>query len=131
MGDRRATRGLNPRVRVAVGAGPSQRERDDALARLLQSGDISIETIERIAELIGTRIRRDGRINHRWLNAGPEPVPERSFQFGVALRPSPTLALVRHDHDRLALETGRQQLQLLTPDRRFAQANNVTTPIRS
>jgi hypothetical protein len=53
MGDRRPTRGLNPRVRVAVGAGPSQRERDDALARVLESGDITIETIERIAELIG------------------------------------------------------------------------------
>jgi hypothetical protein len=53
MGDRRSTRGLNPRVRVAVAAGRSQRERDDALARLLESGDISIETIKRIAELIG------------------------------------------------------------------------------
>jgi hypothetical protein len=52
MADRRPTRGVNPRVRVAVGAGPPRRERDGELARLLAIGDISIETIERIAELV-------------------------------------------------------------------------------
>ena len=52
MGDRRPTRGLNPRVRIAVGVRPSRLEQDEELARLLENGDISIETIERIVELI-------------------------------------------------------------------------------
>jgi hypothetical protein len=49
-------------VRVAVGAGSPRRERDDELARPLESGDISIETIERIAELVEnmpTKLRDD------------------------------------------------------------------------
>jgi hypothetical protein len=37
---------------MAVGVRPSRLEQDDELARLLEIGDISIETIERIAELI-------------------------------------------------------------------------------
>jgi hypothetical protein len=52
MGDRRETRGLNPRVRIAVGVRPSKTERDEELTRLVERGDISIETIEHIVELI-------------------------------------------------------------------------------
>lgn len=53
MGDRRPTRGLNPRVREAVGAhGPAQWDNGE-LIRLMESGDISRETTERIAQLLG------------------------------------------------------------------------------
>ena len=53
MGDRRPTRGLNPRVRKAVGVRRERPERDDELAQLMESGDFSPETMERVAELLG------------------------------------------------------------------------------
>ena len=40
---------------------PSHRERDDELARLADNGDISMETIERIAELIANMSPKERR----------------------------------------------------------------------
>ena len=53
MGDRRPTRGLNHRVREAVGAREHPRWDNSELIRLMESGDISPETVERMAELLG------------------------------------------------------------------------------
>jgi hypothetical protein len=53
MGDRRPTRGLNPRVREAVGVQRRPQWDNTELIRLLESGEVSPETMERIAELLG------------------------------------------------------------------------------
>jgi hypothetical protein len=50
---RRPTRGLNNRVREAVGArGPAQWDNSE-LIELMESGDVSPETMERMAQLLG------------------------------------------------------------------------------
>ena len=49
MNDPRPTRGLNPRVREAVGARrPAQRDNGEPI----RMGDVSPETVKRIAELL-------------------------------------------------------------------------------
>jgi hypothetical protein len=54
VGDRRETRGTNWRVREAVGVRqPRPQHQDQELVQLLESGDFSQDTIQRLAEALG------------------------------------------------------------------------------
>jgi hypothetical protein len=52
--DRRPTRGLNNRVREPIGRHrPDRLQDDNQRARPIESADVSPETMERLAELLG------------------------------------------------------------------------------
>jgi len=57
MGDRRPYRRLSLRVREPIRDRP---QRDDELVRLMESGDFSPATMERIAELLGQFVTPSG-----------------------------------------------------------------------
>jgi hypothetical protein len=53
MGDRRHHRRLGLRVREPLGRRRDRPQRDGELARLIESGDFSPATMERMAEVLG------------------------------------------------------------------------------